>query len=865
MSDSGQTILVVQCRLSSTRLPNKALLPLGGITVLDWTLSAMKKVSADGYYVATDEASAQELAPIVERNGFSLFVGPLEDVLERFCLLIEKTGATTVIRATADNPFLFYEAAEALIGEYKRRRETGNCDYITWTGLPHGSGVEMFDAKSLLAARDATQLAYDHEHVGPALYNHTDRFASVMLPSPAEWNYPTLRTTIDTPADYRRALAIVREVASESASAAENAEFAESAPPLQAHEPLSAARIVAACQKEAVAFPVLCVPCVKKGRGTGHLRRCLSIAVSIGADVYIPTDADLEKKQELIDAAKNDGLQPWQITARLPEKGDYALIITDAFSISRELALKLAAAAPLAAIDEGSLNTDVCDYLLDIIPSYGLERPANVADPSFVTLPKKRRTAPKITSAADITSILVTVGGEDPSDLVVPSAIAFARTGKRIVAIVADPQAASNRIPDELKNSISLITPVHNLRETLFQYDLVVTHYGFTAFEAVAAGCGVILLGTSPLHVQLAQKYGFACIAANDITEEAASALLATPATLYPDSPFTRADAGKKGLGAFVQHLAHGKRYLCPICGDRSGKSSQPAHVADVIVSRVPQRTFRRCADCGMLYMSWTSDGNETLYDEAYFFDSYKKQYGKTYLDDFTTIKSQCVRRVSVVDQLYRSAHKAITPSVLDIGCAFGPYLDAANDAGWQVFGTDVSEEAVHYVQDTLHYPAVCARFPAFDPTAEFGVRSFDAVTMWYVIEHFQNLDAVLRGVSKVLKTGGIFAFSTPSASGVSSRFSPQKFFQQSPSDHFSLWEPARAATILRRYGFKVVKIVYTGHHPERFPKLAKSKRKPSSFEFSLFSAVSHFFGLGDTFEVYCKKESDLNAEREHV
>ena len=32
----NKTVLIVQCRLSSTRLPGKALLPLGGKTVLEW-------------------------------------------------------------------------------------------------------------------------------------------------------------------------------------------------------------------------------------------------------------------------------------------------------------------------------------------------------------------------------------------------------------------------------------------------------------------------------------------------------------------------------------------------------------------------------------------------------------------------------------------------------------------------------------------------------------------------------------------------------------------------------------------------------------------------------------------------------------
>ncbi|MCR5724767.1 MAG: methyltransferase domain-containing protein [Treponema sp.] len=858
MSESCDTVLIVQCRLSSSRLPGKALLPLGNKTVLDWTLSAMKKVRADAYYVATDAESYDALLPVASRNGFSVFKGPLEDVLERFCQLIEKTGAKTVIRATADNPFLFYEAAQALVDEYEKRRASNPVDYITWTGLPHGSGVEVFSAESLLKAKPETSDAYDHEHVAPALYKHTDRFSALFLPAPEAWNRPDLRTTIDTKTDYRRACAIVRAVsASVSADAAANAGGASA-------EPFTCKQIIAACEDASVSHPVLCVPCVKKGRGTGHLRRCLSIAVSAGADVYIPEDADLDKKNELLAASRLEGLCDWQIVTELPQKNDYALILTDAFSLNRDLALKLASVAPLAAIDEGSLNTDVCDYLLDIIPSYGITRPANVADPSFVTLPKNRRSAPKITAFEQIKNILVTVGGEDPADLVVPAATAFAGVGKNITAIIPSDKSIDEsllRVPESVREKVTFIPPVHNLREKLYEYDVVVTHYGFTAFEAVAAGCGVVLLGTTALHVQLAQRYGFACIPANDIGEASAQNALYDVEALYPDSPFTREGAGRRELGAFVQHLAQGRRFFCPVCGDTAQNSPVPAHVGDAVVSRIPSRTFRRCSSCGMLYMSWTQDADAKRYDEAYFFENYKKQYGKTYLDDFTAIKSQCVRRTSVIDQLYRSAHKAVTPTVLDVGCAFGPYLDAANDAGWQVFGTDVSEEAVQYVQNTLHYPAVMARFPDLDPAAEYGVRQFDAVTMWYVIEHFQNLDAVLRGVARMVKKGGIFAFSTPSASGVSARFSPQKFFVQSPADHFTLWEPSRAASILRRYGFRVVKIVYTGHHPERFPKLAKSKAKPSSFRFSLFSALSHFFGLGDTFEVYCKKEKDISFD----
>ena len=583
------TILVVQCRLSSTRLPGKALLPLGNSTVLDWTLAAMKKVPADEYYLATDSESCGQLAPVAKRNGFNVFEGPLEDVLERFCLLIKKTKADTVIRATADNPFLFYDCAISLLEQYNRRSQTGKCDYITYTGLPHGSGVEIFNAESLLKAASLTEEPYDHEHVGPSLYNHPENFTSVMLASPSQWNRPALRTTIDTPADYRRACTVVRNLGGTG--------------------PYTSEEIIRAFEDDSIKFPVLCVPCVKKGKGTGHLRRCLAIATSIGANVYIPDDADLEEKNEVIDAAKKDGFSESQIVNSLPEKDEYSLIVTDAFVLDREFALKLSTLAPLAAIDEGSLNTDLCDYLLDIIPSYGLQRPANIADPSYITLPKNKRTE-KLKSAEDIKSILVTVGGEDPADLVVPASISYAKLGYKVTAIVQNPEVSEKRVEPEILDKITFIKPVHNLREQLFNYDVVVTHYGFTAFEAVAAGCAVVLLGTTPLHVNLARKYGFKCLSVQNINEIGAEFSLSDVNELYPAGHFARLSPEKNDLGKFVRMLSKGRRLFCPIC------TTDHLTFEDQIICRTNKRTFRRCNTCGMLYMSYTADPENNSYNE---------------------------------------------------------------------------------------------------------------------------------------------------------------------------------------------------------------------------------------------------------
>lgn len=831
MRKKKKVVLVVQCRLSSTRLPRKAVLPLGGKCVLDWTLDAMKKVPADSYYLAVDMESEAELKPIAERHGWNFFAGSRTDVLDRFCRVIELSRADIVVRATADNPFLFYEAATDLVAEFRRREESSPVDYLTWTGLPHGSGVEVLNAHSLLRARTMTSLPYDHEHVGPALYNHADTFSCVFLKAPERYLAPEKRTTIDTASDYRRACAIVHGLSGRE----------------RVKVPYTTEQVLDALSRPYVSHPVLLVPSVRQGRGTGHLRRCLSLAISCTADIYIAPDSDLEACDALVDEAISRGLEPWQLVRSLDNAGQYALSLTDLFSAEPSFLKKLASLCPVAAMDEGAADTTNVDYLLDIIPSVGVDRAANRVEPGFIALPKKVR--PAESRHAAVHTALVALGGEDPSALSFPAAHSLAKLGLYVTLLAQSETHAkslSDSVPQDLQRFLKVVPPITDLKERLFEYDLVVTHYGFTAFEAEKAGCAVILLSTTELHYALAQKYGFACVPPDTDFDMAFSGLVKNSRSLYRPEQQVRTAS----LPEFVAALSQGALRDCPVCRRKAGER-------DAVVARTPFRTFRRCQSCGMIYMGFSLSSETVQYDRSYFYEEYQKQYGRTYLDDFAAIKAQGVRRMSVIDQLYRHSHSPVTPSVLDVGCAMGPFLDAANDAGWQVFGTDISHEAVDYVQRTLHYPAVRATFPTIDALAEFGMDRFDAVTMWYVIEHFQNLDEVLSAVCTLVKKGGIFAFSTPSASGVSAVFSKEQFFEQSPADHYSLWEPKLAASILKRYGFSVVKIVSTGIHPERFPSAKKHGWKQKSLPYAALSAASRLFKWGDTFEVYCRKVRD--------
>ena len=345
--------VIVQCRLSSTRLPGKALKDLGGKPVLAWVLSSMKKVKADYYYVATDEESYEQLLPVCRQYGFECFAGPLDDVLTRFTMLLDTIKVKTVIRATADNPFLFYEAAEEAAALFEEKNTgKGSCDYLTYSGLPHGSGVEVFSADSLKKAATETNDSYDHEHVGPALYNHKDRYICDFVPAPRRYAFPELRTTIDTYSDYLRALSIINYMKSKGYEG-----------------PYSTEQIIEACKSNNVKYPVVLVPSVVKGHGTGHLHRCLNAAKECGAFVYIPEDKSLAETDSIVREYIASGLAENQIISSIPDESYLPAIITDTFELTENQLKELSKNRSLISIDEGSKYSDYCDYLLDIIPS----------------------------------------------------------------------------------------------------------------------------------------------------------------------------------------------------------------------------------------------------------------------------------------------------------------------------------------------------------------------------------------------------------------------------------------------------------------------------------------------------------------
>jgi spore coat polysaccharide biosynthesis protein SpsF len=195
------TLIIVQARMTSTRLPGKVLLPLAGEPMLTRLVERLRRVQhADGIVVATTNNAADDpIAALCAQLGVPCHRGSEHDVLSRYADAARLHGADTVVRITSDCPLIDPALIDRVIAVY----EEGDSDYVsnmlppTW---PYGMAVEVFGAAALAQAHAEATQAAEREHVTPFLYWHPERYRLRNVASPVDLSQH--RWTVDTPEDY---------------------------------------------------------------------------------------------------------------------------------------------------------------------------------------------------------------------------------------------------------------------------------------------------------------------------------------------------------------------------------------------------------------------------------------------------------------------------------------------------------------------------------------------------------------------------------------------------------------------------------------------------------------------------------------
>lgn len=172
----AHTGIIIQARMSSSRLPGKAMKDLAGKPVLWHVVERCRRSKrADEVIVATSvEKSDDVIAAFCERHGYSYYRGSLDNVLERYFICARSHGLEHIVRVAGASPLIEPTIIDAVIEEL-RNNEYDALTYVSNVLVrvfPRGFEVEAFPFAALAQAYSHAQTDEEREHVTPYMRKH---------------------------------------------------------------------------------------------------------------------------------------------------------------------------------------------------------------------------------------------------------------------------------------------------------------------------------------------------------------------------------------------------------------------------------------------------------------------------------------------------------------------------------------------------------------------------------------------------------------------------------------------------------------------------------------------------------------------
>lgn len=202
-----------------------------------------------------------------------------------------------------------------------------------------------------------------------------------------------------------------------------------------------------------------------------------------------------------------------------------------------------------------------------------------------------------------------------------------------------------------------------------------------------------------------------------------------------------------------------------------------------------------RCSNCSHVYADLQLGDEEMmeLYRKNYFFG---EEYSD-YLRDKPILQKNFRARMRVLKRLLRIEHTRL----LEIGSAYGFFLEVAKPDFASVLGIDITEDGCHYAAETLKMPVVQDDFLAHD----FGGQQFDVACMWDTIEHLREPNLYIEKLAQMMPSGGLVTVTTGDIDGWNARLRKENWRMIHPPTHVHYFSRRTMAQMFDRYGFDVV------------------------------------------------------------
>ncbi|MCB0311587.1 MAG: glycosyltransferase family protein [Bdellovibrionales bacterium] len=198
-----KTIITIEARMGSSRLPGKVLMESCGKPMLQHMIERLKRCKlADDVVVATTvEPGDDPIIELCDSIGCSYHRGSENNVLQRLIDTAHHHSAAVIVQTTGDSPLIDPRITDKGIEVYRN----SSVDYVSSRlvhSYPTGTDTQVYATSVLERVAELTDDPIDQEHGSYYIYTHPELFTMKDYGCD-DLNFPNMRWCLDYPEDFK--------------------------------------------------------------------------------------------------------------------------------------------------------------------------------------------------------------------------------------------------------------------------------------------------------------------------------------------------------------------------------------------------------------------------------------------------------------------------------------------------------------------------------------------------------------------------------------------------------------------------------------------------------------------------------------
>jgi len=202
---------------------------------------------------------------------------------------------------------------------------------------------------------------------------------------------------------------------------------------------------------------------------------------------------------------------------------------------------------------------------------------------------------------------------------------------------------------------------------------------------------------------------------------------------------------------------------------------------------------LRRCSECGLIVKVY--NGTDRVDLQAKRDDVYTEAALKARLRNllFSEIATE---RLAYLCEIKRQG------KLLEIGCATGEFIEAAEKIGYNVSAVDSSPIFCEYLRNR----GVDVQYGDFD-TISLPAASYDVIAGFHLLEHIPDPRHFLNRVSSLLHPDGLLYLVTPNTASRTDLLFGWEHPLYAEPDHICLYTPETVSRLLEEQGYEILRL----------------------------------------------------------